>query len=358
MTYRRFPASRSSSRIALTDADESKGMLNYKKGSALLATSLLKETGADRRLTEDGFTRIDPEWIAAGAGVMVMRRPLDKLLGAFVRGSTSGIIVNSQRPAGQTHLTCAHELGHYFLGHESTADEKIQYGNRAAKSEQEADWFAYGLLTSRSTIALAMRRKGWSVGVLHNPANLYQLSLRIGISYSAMAWTLVRLGLWNISDADRARKVEPGEIKRSLLPRGMFDPRAEVWLLDASDRDLVIEPCDNDQILVRLPNHAPSGYLWSADEIRGEGFNIQPLCSSSDQGSLIGSSFTDYLVGGPKNREERAGKPLPLPLHEQRPWETGNVAMQTYFTKIGFEASGEGLSTASKLAIIKCRGPR
>lgn len=328
-------------------------MLNYQKNSALLAASVIKETGADKRLSEGGYTRIDPEWIAAVSGVMVIRRPLDRLLGAFVRDATSGIILNSQRPTGQTHMTCAHELGHFFHGHESTADEVIQYAKGAAKVELEADWFAYGLLTSRATVSLAMRRKGWGINALKDPLNLYQLSLRIGVSYAAMAWSLVRLGLWSTGDAARAQKVEPGEIKRSILKLGAFDPRCDIWLLDRSDRDLILEPAESDQIVLQLPNRAAAGYLWTTDGAKGEGFQIEPLASSSGHDGLVASPVTSHLVGRPGNIVEFAGRAVPLALSERRPWDSELAIGDQYYSAIAFETAGSGLSTASKQVLIR-----
>lgn len=327
-------------------------MLNYQKNSALLAARVIKETGADKRLSEGGYTRIDPEWIAAVSGVIVIRRPLDRLLGAFVRETTSGIILNSQRPTGQTHMTCAHELGHFFHGHASTADEVIQYAKGAAKVELEADWFAYGLLTSRATVSLAMRRKGWSINALKDPLNLYQLSLRIGVSYAAMAWSLVRLGLWSSSDAARAQKVEPGEIKRSILQLGAFDPRCDIWLLDRSDHDLILEPAESDQIVLELPNRAAAGYLWTIDDAKVQGFQIEPLVSLSGDDALLANPVTNYLVDAQGDRADFAGRAVPLALSERRPWEPGLAVGSLYRSAIALEADGAGLSTNSKQALI------
>lgn len=327
-------------------------MLSYQKNSALRAAVVIKEFGADSRIAEQGYTRVDPEWIAAQAGVVVIRRPMKTLLGAFVREGAPGIILNSQRPSGQTHLTCAHELGHFFHGHSSTADDRIQYGQGASKSELEADWFAYGLLTSRSTISLAMRRKGWTVSSLKNPENLYQLSLRIGVSYTAMAWSLVRLSIWSRSDAERTQAVEPIEIKKSILARQDFDPRADVWLLDSGDRDLVLEPAVGDQVVLSLPNHAPSGYLWSVEEARSEGFRLEQRVESS-RNELIGSHETQSLLLGPEDRGRSAGRGLRFELSERRPWEAAAIPVSTYTSSLSFEATGDGLSSASKLALAK-----
>lgn len=332
-------------------------MLDFKTTAARLAVEVLRDTGAERRIREDGYTRIDPLWIAATQGVMVMRRPFEKLLGAFVRESAPGIMVNSERPTGLIHLTCAHELGHYFLGHESTADEHIQYDKGAALQEREADWFAYCLLTSRVTLAQAMRRKGWTIAALRDPLNLYQLSLRVGVSYAAMAWSLARLNLWGRSDVDRMTRIEPAEIKRSILGRSDFESRNDVWLLDEHDHELILEPSVRDQMVFRLPNHAPSGYLWSLDEAQSEGFKIRPVDAparpaASDLTSAA-SADADHLLIGHAERSKLAGRILPLSFTERRPWEASLEAEVHFRTSVGFEEAGEGLSAGSRRRLLQ-----
>lgn len=332
-------------------------MLDFKTKAARLAAEVLHDTGAERRIREDGYTRIDPLWVAATQGVMVMRRPLERLLGAFVRESTPGIMVNSERSTGLIHLTCAHELGHYFLGHETTADERIQYDKSATLQEREADWFAYCLLTSRGILAKAMHRKGWSVAALRDPLNLYQLSLRIGVSYTAMAWSLARLKLWDSSDADRMTRTEPAEIKRSILGHGDFEVRNDIWLLDERDHELILEPSVRDQVVFRLPNHAPSGYLWSLDDAQSEGFRIQPLDapqhSTVTQPSSAADTEADHLLAGHVERGKFAGRILPLNFTEKRPWESRSDDEAHFETSVGFEEAGVGLSAGSRRHLLQ-----
>ena len=142
-----------------------------------VANGILESSGAMERIKQDGYTRVDPFKIAAREDVSVLLKPLDQLYGAFVRDQRSGILVNSARSAGLIHMTCAHELGHYFMGHDSAVDETLDYPGNADYREQEAETFGYHLLVPRPLLTIICKRKGWNLASLSNPIIIYQLSL-------------------------------------------------------------------------------------------------------------------------------------------------------------------------------------
>ncbi|RDY66712.1 ImmA/IrrE family metallo-endopeptidase [Lysobacter soli] len=334
-------------------------MLPHIRNAVSRATEIYHDSGAKARVEQDGYTRVDPFLIAGGEGVPVLLRPLEKLLGAFIREDVSGILVNSERSAGLIHLTCAHELGHYFMGHDTTGDETMDFGPRAAHVEQEADWFAYHLLASRGVLANIMRRKHWSVQSLKNPFVLYQLSLRLGISYTATGWSLVRQKILNADQVKDLLKVQPIEIKRALLEEREFDSRKEVWLLDESDRASVLEPRADDQVLVRLKSNASSGYLWSLDELASEGFEVRPVPRSPEQipdpEQLVfgGVATAEFLLTLDEAAKSRNGDPLVLAMKEQRPWLKGAEANATFETRTKYEQIGPGLTRAAKQQLLR-----
>ena len=181
--------------------------------AAKRAGEVLEDTAAKRRILEEGYTRIDPVAIAERDGIPVMVRPLEKLLGAFLRQEGSpGILVNSLRPIGMVHLTCAHELGHYFLGHGTKTDEDLNYGNSSSPDEQEANEFAYKLLMPRWLVAKA----GSGAGCLGQ------------VSPAALDQARLAFDHVDLPDSRRRRKLLPSSASRRAEPFAKILPHAGV----------------------------------------------------------------------------------------------------------------------------------
>jgi hypothetical protein len=326
------------------------------------AGQVRRDSGAAERYLHGGYTRVDPFQVAGSEALPVMLRPLQELLGAFLRESDiAGILVNADRPPGLIHMTCAHELGHYFLGHPTTTDRNLDYGPNADPKEKEADFFAYQLLMPRELIVAIMRRKHWSNDLLRDPATIYQLSLRMGTSYTATIWSLIRHDLLNIGaeEARRIAGVPLQRLKQRLIGVRMQGAISDVWVLDKSDKDLILEPRTSDQFLLDLPSHASAGFLWSLKDATEAGFGLQPL--------TVGSGDTEHFPEGPLvvggETQQRyvlnhgpAAVNTPrvrLTFQEQQPWQASLAPNDEFNTTTEFESIQLGLNTQSRERLIE-----
>lgn len=320
---------------------------------------------------KDGYTRIDPDLIASGANVVVLYRELQKLLGAFIREENSaGIIVNFDRPRGMVHMTCAHELGHYFLGHGSTADESVEEQDVNSAIEKAANLFAYHLLTPKWLVADLMRRKRLPATRLADANVVYQMSLRLGISYSAMVWQLARLKLIGQTTAGALAGVAPASLKKHAL--GGKTPaigKSDVWVIDSSDRDHVLEPGDGDQFVFELPNHLSAGHVWSVDEAASNGFQLKPFLKESEatprqvnRGVIIGSGSptTKYELSFPAGTQAPDDGPFErrmlhnlIALKEMRPWTPAEGVLDHVQLETKQEAILKGFSRAEASTRLK-----
>lgn len=324
-------------------------------GAVKLADAVLKQHDVEARLRE-GYTRVDPFEIAERAGVFVMLRPLEKLLGAFLPAQASGILLNSERPPGLVHMTCAHELGHFFLEHGAKSDFQIDYQDSSDSHEAAADWFAYHLLMPRFLLVSLMKRKGWGAPDLRNPGVVYQLSLRLGMSYSAAAWSLCRQNLLDVSTARSIAKIPPQKLKHELAGD---EAKGDVWLLDQCDKDLILEPRPTDTVIFDLPDHATSGYLWSVEEARSEGFVLNETVEFRSQTGnpnelWLGRSGTRrYRLE--RNADEGRLEPgvLEFSLCEARPWIEQVEDGRCFATSAQIEVISKGLTPASRSAVVE-----
>lgn len=333
--------------------------------AARRATEVLEEFEAKKRI-EAGYTRIDAERIASASDVVVMYRKFELLLGGFLLGDgTPGIIVNWDRPRGLVHMTCAHELGHFALGHESTSDTTVDVSKNAALVERTANQFAYALLAPSWLVAQTMRRQRWGRDSLRNPSVVYQMSLRLGMSYKAMVWSLNRLGHLTVSEALKIADVQPITLKRDILGgTAPTNSRSDVWMLTYADRDRVLEPGLDDQMVFDLPNHAGSGRLWSVDEAQSEGFLLKPFVRDARRvpprrgaeitvggdGSTLRYELTTLLeLLSPGDGDDGEVVPTLEPrkrtisLSERAPWQPEQDANDHLSLFAEFERLGDGL---------------
>lgn len=207
------------------------------------AHTLHRDLGLREPLERSGGGRVDVFGVIAKLGATLMFQPLDKLLGAYVPSEEPGVLITTKRPLPVQRFTGAHELGHLYMRHQSSLDEedillRAPFSTRShvARQEREADAFASMFLAPAWLLALIVQRQQWSAECLADPVTVYQLSLRLGTSYTATCHVLERHRAITRSQRERLLSVEPKAIKRNLLD-GYEPPdwRSDVWLLTGRD---------------------------------------------------------------------------------------------------------------------------
>ena len=315
------------------------------------ATQLLEDFEVRESVLSGGFTRVDPIDLAQRAGVHVMCRPLNQLLGAFIREEQPGILLNTQRSAGMIHMTCAHELGHFFLNHTTTADERLDYGRNASKHEQQADQFAYALVGPSWLLAHVVRARAWA-GKLEDPQVVYQLSLRLGLSYEATVWTLLRQRKIEPRAARHLAAQKPINIKRSLLPAGQaLAARQDVWVLGAADRDSILQPRAEDRFLLSLPDHGSAGFLWEAEDAQAAGYTLRPLPVGPADKAQVWVGGEQHVLFDVQVSDQSPA--MRLDLKERQPWQPDVPAADEVKMVAAFEQIDLGLAPDSKKRLIE-----
>ncbi len=197
-------------------------------------------------------------------------RPLDHLLGAFVPAGkeAGGIIVTSRRGLAIQRFTLAHEFGHFLLGHQPSLDKTVEFAGRYTSGprvaqELAADTFASELLAAKHLMVESAKRHGWSKEKLHQPDNIYQLSLRLGVSYQAACWGLVTSEVLTPKEAKKLQETPVKDLKHALAPGTLIaNSWADVWALTRGDAGTFLEAGPKDLFAVHLQDNVSAGYLW------------------------------------------------------------------------------------------------
>lgn len=280
-----------------------------------------------RARAEAGEGRIDVFAMLVERDIPVMFQPLKNLLGAFVDSPDEGIMVTSQRPLPVQRFTAAHELGHKTLGHEASFDEEEVFTSALFageglydRREIQANAFATQLLTPSWLLAQHMRVQGWTRDNLTDPVVVYQLSLRMGSSYTATCYAIEQAKAIDARTRERLLKVKPKAIKQSLVsPYERETWYGDVWLVTDRDDGMLLEGGRSDLMVLQVEEHPNSGYVWQFGDLTKAGLTItaDDRASHADE-EHIGGVVTRTVMAEPGAQEGAKGH---VHLREIRPWQ-------------------------------------
>ncbi len=289
-------------------------------------------------------------------GLPLLLRPLQGLLGAYLSDPASGVLVTTQRPMSIQRFTAAHELGHFLLRHQPSLDDDsilrrmlIAAPPAGDFQEVEADAFAVMFMMPRWLIGWHADRQGWTVDDFRRPNVVYQLSLRIGASYEATCWTLVRHRFIQQRLARELLQTQPRALKVGLLETYRpQDYRGDVWLLTQRDAGTRIDGSRHDLFVLRLEEHSGGGYLWDIDQLKASGFGVVRDELEAVDGEGVGGPVIRRVTAAPP--ETHRGR---ISVDERRPWdpEPPLSSLQVDFDLTGPEE--EGLSRAERRSLLE-----
>jgi Zn-dependent peptidase ImmA (M78 family) len=232
-----------------------------------LAKASMEATRLHKRLDTPLSQPVDVFLLAQRLGLWLAAQPLDSY-GFYLRqGDIAGIVVNSRHPESLQRYTCAHEIGHHVLGHESHADDAASLNrySELAQQELQAQVFAASLLMPLPLAHRVLREAGTPLASI-GPADVYLFSRNIGVSYAAAAWQLAQYNLLPRSRAEKFVKQGAAAAKDEL--RGttwIEDARADVWVLDDHWNGIAITCRVGDEVHVRLPEDLSTGHAWTLE---------------------------------------------------------------------------------------------
>jgi Zn-dependent peptidase ImmA (M78 family)/predicted secreted protein len=321
---------------------------------AKAAQRLLGIMEARKRISETSG-QIDVLGVLASLEIMVVFRPLDGLLGAYLRGDTPGVLLSTKRPPSVQRFTAAHELGHAVLEHKPSLDSgdvlrraasdiegASPAGFASRLQEIEADAFAGEFLLPSWLIVHHAKTQSWSAADLGTPNIAYQLSLRCGTSYGATVRALLRNQIINGNQSAAALDVKPKLIKRTIRRRAEWSsPWSDTWLL--SERDITQDGLPitaGDLVGVQLPQNAGSGFLQRPQLPYPS--ELTPIADWTDvDETTVGQPGLKTFV----LRAEAQG-PVKFAFSHGRPWDPGQQVSEF---RLAIKEREEGLSRANRI---------
>jgi Zn-dependent peptidase ImmA (M78 family) len=273
------------------------------------ATRLHEVLGTKENIEQLGG-RVDVFEVIVHQGATLIFGDLKGLIGAYLsENGAAGIMITTQRPLAVQRFTAAHELGHYYMRHDPGVDgDEILGGSEAlATVEVQANAFAAEFLAPKWLLFHHGRKQEWNGESILKPFIVYQLSLRLGLSYEATCLTLRNQGLISTGDLLSLRAVPPKKIKRQLLPES-YEPEnwfPDVWLLTERDQGLRIANQAGDLFVFHMKETHGAGYRWDSRELRDQGFAIlsDEMLPLSGGAAEDGTAIRQIAVGPTPNAE-------------------------------------------------------
>jgi Zn-dependent peptidase ImmA (M78 family) len=307
--------------------------------------------------TDNGEGRINVFEMLVDRDIPVMFRPLQGLLGAFLDNPAPGVLVTTQRQLPVQRFTAAHELGHATLGHETSLDiedtlarSPFVDGASYDLREIQANAFASQLLAPSWLIVKHMQRQGWARDRMTDPSVVYQLSLRLGTSYSATCHALTRHRVITKSNCNMLIQVQPKAVKQALA--APYQPRTwyrDVWLITERDDGIALEGSRSDLVVLKFMEHSGSGYVWQLGDLAAAGLSVVRdgrLANPDEQ--LIGGAVLRTIIA-----ESRHGANGHVCLRESRPWQSTGDALQSLELKVDLSGPVQpGLLLAQREALL------
>lgn len=309
----------------------------------LEAQRLHAELGTDFQRSIDVFAALEQ------LGIWLTTQHLGGLYGFYLRtGDASGVVLNRQHPEYLQRYTCAHELGHHMLGHNSQLDDAdaIELNTVDGRwDELAAQAFAGAFLMPLQAINAAQRRLGIPRTRRVTAAELYQISRELDVSFSAAAWQMVALDRLSATDATTFIRRGAAAVKREMRQgeSPTRDNRAGLTILEEHQSGWHLKFRTGDELRIRLAENASTGQVWfvpgqelapSAPEWDGENLVSVPEPQDdfeiADTVQLVQDRYAERPtepsdVGRDGTREFVfvAGSPghQDLQLHLGRPWE-------------------------------------
>lgn len=247
--------------------------------------------------------------VASAIGIDVRFLDLPSLEGMFCRDPGPRILLPSlkHRPRGRVAFSCAHELGHFALNHDTRFDEcpgaAPQHDSKSCE-EFASDVFAGSLLMPRQALLGSFARRSWSPDTA-TPLQIFIVAGELGVGYETLLTHLsVVLGLLPSARFEECKRIAPKTIRSEFLQRE--DP-GDLVIIDEAWVPVPVDLQVGDVVAVPLALAATARFLLLEPISDRGGWKIFRARRSGIEKVVIGNRVTVRVarygyVGPVRNR--------------------------------------------------------
>lgn len=256
---------------------------------------------------ESAVAPIDVYEFIANRRIELVFHKLGGLLGAYMEIERPGILVTTERPLAIQRFTAAHELGHAVLKHKVGIDGedmlwRSPFGRQSYDTrETAADAFASMFLMPEFLINAVATQQKWDYSSIRDARTVYQMSLRLGVSFEALSRTLVKHKILEQNEGQRMLNVKLKDLKADLLGHTVQPENwhCNIWQLSERDENATLFAEPKDLFVIRLSEKSGAGYLWDVDQVRKAGYQVLSDTTEIPQGGAIGSDVRRVITARP-----------------------------------------------------------
>jgi Zn-dependent peptidase ImmA (M78 family) len=244
--------------------------------------------------------------LAHKIGVDVRFIKIPSMEGIYCQGREPTIIISSQRPIGRQNFTCAHELGHYNMGHGEQYDELVEQrnSNRSLHKPQEieADSFASALLMPKIAVERAFFNRSVEPKK-STPESVFSISNWLGVGYTTLITHMeIGLGLLDEQHALHLKEFKLPAIKKIILGQ---ECRENLHVVDEHWLDRAVDTWVSDLILLP-PNVVVEGACIQLIETGPHRSIAQTVSPGIGRISMVDSTWATFVRVSKKEYEGRA----------------------------------------------------
>ena len=136
-----------------------------------------------------------------------------------------------------------------------------------------------------------------------------------------------------------------------------------MWRIGPNDRESILEPRPDDHIIMELPSHLTSGYLWTVTEAQAEGYALKPLLIDSrelppddtSQDVPVGNTAPmNYSLELPR---DGTTTPMHVVFDEVQPWSGASrhseAGSSAFALRTQLEEVEKGLSASTRQRLVQ-----